>query len=168
MFARGPERDGPRWYLELLNLVEHSAAAVTVVASCVEKSSDGEVEELLAGKEGWRTQLVGCVAVLAGDQRASQLEALVQACAAPSFVSPQLFVTASLVAAPKWVATATPGVTTRADTKAAAAITVLTDAASSTITELAQRDEQGGAPIAEHWRAGIRTAFDHAGLRHTW
>lgn len=170
-FTSGPtDRGSVGWYLVLLNLHEDGADAVRVVARCLANAMDarGQVRGLLLSPEGWRPQLVGCVAVLAADPAHRPADALVEAARQPSWVAPQILVTASLTAPAGWKNRVANAVVQRQDPKAAAALVATTDGASPTLKALADHDAEGGASIAIAWRAAIGAAFDEAGLTRTW
>jgi hypothetical protein len=169
MFDSGPQRDGPRWYLTLLNLYDDGPGAVKAVAGCIAKAKNKPtaIEAMLRSADGWRPQLVGCVATLAVDAADRPIDALLRAACASSWVSPQLVVTVSFVA-PAEFPTIDRAIAQRNDAKAAAALAAIADSPSAETARLAGDDRERGGAIASGWQASIRRAFEDAGVPHSW
>ncbi len=161
---------GPGWYLVLINLNSDGAAAVRVVSECLGRSRSPrtDIAALLLTGEGWRPQLVGCVALLMAPQSDRPLDELIRAIRNGSWVAPQLLVTAAITCPSGWETQVAPDLVKRGDTKAAAALAAVTAATLPELEVLASSDDQGGADIARDWPASLSTAFDEAGLERSW
>ena len=190
------EAGGP--YLILLGMASvtmPASEAVLIVNRCLEAAEDkrtqvsnlfnstfGENERLrasgvqrsgarwdqLMSSSNWRPQLVGCVALLAMNPQERPVDALLGAVGRPSWVSPQLLVTAVLADVPGWSGEVESAILKRGDSKAAAALCALQGSSSSQLIDLADQDRDRAGALALGWRAGITAAFDEAGLPRSW
>lgn len=86
-------------YLPLLNIYQSDDAVSSLLAvvSAHPPSLEADALALLNPAAGWRPQLVGAAAMLAGAATPKTIEALWAALAQPSWVSPQLAVAAFLL-----------------------------------------------------------------------
>ena len=171
VFSSGPDgKNGPAWYLKLLNLQNNGAGAVQVVARCLSKAerAPDAIEALLLGPEGWRPQLVGCVSALLADPGLRPVDTLGQAASSYSWVSPQLLVTAALVGRDDWVTRAEQGIAERHDLKAAAALAALADPVPPRIVALASSTLWGAISSRLRWKRAVGAAFDNAGFDQGW
>lgn len=86
-------------YLPLLNLYrpDDAVAALQKIVSAGSPGLEADLLALLDPAAGWRPQLVGVAAMIAGAATPATVEALWVALAEPSFVSPQLAVAAYLL-----------------------------------------------------------------------
>jgi hypothetical protein len=138
-----------------------------------EQLSDAVWDQLMESSN-WRPQVVGCVALLAMNAQERPLDALLDAACRPSWVSPQLLATTSLVDVPDWFSEVEGAILDRDDdakldtAKAAAALCALEGRGSSELIDLANVDTQSGGRIAVGWRNRIRTTFDEAHIAHSW
>lgn len=171
LFASEPGgKQGPGWYLVLLNLHHDGAAAVQVVQRCLKRSRDPrqDVGNLLRGDEGWRPQLVGCTALLMTDPGDRPVDELLQAIRNGSWIAPQLIATASAASASAWETEVVQAVIDRGDSEAAAALAELWPGGPADLRSLAATDDQGGASIVRYWLNSLASAFDDAGASRTW
>jgi hypothetical protein len=116
----------------------------------------------------WRPQLVGCVALLAMNPQERSLDALLAALCRPSWVSPQLLVTAALADVPVWRGEVESAILERGDPKAAAALCALQEIDASQLIDLADQDRDRAGALALGWRDGVAAAFDEAGIPRSW
>lgn len=98
LFERSPQARVPR-YLLLLNIAPDAREAVDEIRRAVTASGerlDSEIAALLR-ERNWRSQLVGAVATLVAGGGDARIDALWSAVDRPSWISPQLVATASLL-----------------------------------------------------------------------
>lgn len=170
MFASGPGgKDGPGWYLALLNWSYDGAAAVGVVRTCLDRSRDrpGDTANLLL-MDDWRPQLVGCVALLIADPADRAVGELLQAIRRGSWIAPQLLATAALACPAGWEADVAADVLERGDSKAAAAFVAVSSSVPPELQALAAADDEGGAEIVRQWHTCLASALDEAGIGRAW